>query len=111
MAFAELFLLLANWFMLVITMLLTVKAISLVKPYVEQAVVAKTMWYLYMAFGYSLIAVTIFTSWVIWFIGGVWGLGVLFMTWFILVIIYISHTKISEAAVKKTFGIKEPKKE
>ena len=62
MALTQLILLLTNWFMLVIIMLLTVRAITVVKPFVDQVVVAKTMWYLYMALGYSLISVTIFTS-------------------------------------------------
>lgn len=87
-------------------MLLTVRAIALVQPYIEKAVVAKTMFYLYMAFGYSLISVTVFTSWVIWFIGDIWGLLVLFMTWFILVIIYVSHKKVQEATIQKAFKIK-----
>ena len=91
--------------MLIIIMLLTVRAISLVQPFVDQVVVAKTMFYLYLAFGYSLISVTIFTSWVIWFIGSIWGLLVLFMTWFILVIMYVSHNKIKEATIKKAFKL------
>ncbi|MFH1391234.1 MAG: hypothetical protein ABIH20_02890 [Candidatus Diapherotrites archaeon] len=102
----QLLLLLSNWFMLIITMLLTVRAIAVVKPYVEQVVVAKTMWYLYMAFGYSLISVTVFTSWVIWTFQDVWGLLVLFMSWFILVIIFIGHRKIKESTVRKSFNIK-----
>ncbi|MEK6958129.1 MAG: hypothetical protein AABW99_04100 [archaeon] len=106
MAFVELVMLLANWFMLTIIMLLTVRAILVVKPFVDMVVVAKTMWYLYMAFGYSLISVTIFTSWVIWFIGGVWGLATLFMTWFILVIIFISHKRIKEETLRKNFNLK-----
>ncbi|HZX34436.1 MAG TPA: hypothetical protein VFF09_03585 [archaeon] len=99
-------LLLSNWFMLIAILFLTVRAVMLVKPLVEQTAVAKTMWYLYTAFGYSLIALTLFTSWVIWFIGGLWGLLVLFMTWFILVMIFIGHRGISEAALRKTFNIK-----
>jgi len=102
----QLLLLLSNWFMLIITMLLTVRAISAVKPFVDKVIVAKTMWYLYMAFGYSLISVTIFTSWVIWFIGGIWGLFILFMSWFILVIIFIAHRKISASALRKSFNVK-----
>ncbi|HZX20117.1 MAG TPA: hypothetical protein VFF13_03830 [archaeon] len=102
---STLLLLLSNWFMLIIIMLLTVRAISLVQPFVDQVVVAKTMFYLYLAFGYSLISVTIFTSWVIWFIGSIWGLLVLFMTWFILVIMYVSHNKIKEATIKKAFKL------
>ena len=101
----DLLLLLSNWFMLVIIMLLTVRAISKVQPYVKQAIVAQTMFYLYLAFGYSLISVSIFTSWVIWFIGGIWGLFVLFMTWFILVIIFLSHRKIKEHTLKKAFNL------
>ncbi len=102
----NLILLLSNWFMLVIIMLLTVRAISIVQPFIGQAIVARTMFYLYMAFGYSLIAVTVFTSWVIWFIGGIWGLMVLFMTWFILVIMFVSHKKIGDGTVKKAFNLK-----
>jgi len=106
MALTQLLLLLTNWFMLIIIMLLTVRAISIVQPYIEKTVVAKTMFYLYMAFGYSLISVTVFTSWVIWFIGDIWGLFVLFMTWFILVIIFVSHKKIKEATLQKAFNLK-----
>ena len=104
-ALVRLLLLLTNWFMLIIIMLLTVRAIAIVQPYIKQAIVAKTMFYLYLAFGYSLISVTVFTSWVIWTIGGIWGLLVLFMTWFILVIIYVSHKKIKEATIKKAFSM------
>ncbi len=102
-ALVQLLLLLSNWFMLIIIMLLTVRAIAIVQPYINQAIVAKTMFYLYLAFGYSLISVTVFTSWVIWTMGGIWGLLVLFMTWFILVIIFVSHKKIKEATIKKAF--------
>jgi len=93
--------------MLVIIMLLTVRAIATVQPYVKKAVVAKTMFYLYLAFGYSLISVSVFTSWVIWFIGDLWGLLTLFMTWFILVIIFVAHKKIGSVTIKKAFTLKE----
>ena len=105
MNITNLLLLLSNWFMLVIIMLLTVRAISKVQPYVKQAIVAQTMFYLYLAFGYSLISVSVFTSWVIWFVGGIWGMFVLFMTWFILVIIFIAHRKIKESTLKKAFNL------
>jgi len=106
MGLVELVMLLANWFMLSIIMLLTVKAIMGVKPFIEKVIVAKTMWYLYMAFGYSLISVAILTSWIIWFVGEIWGMFVLFMTWFILVIIFLAHKRVKEATLRKAFTLK-----
>ncbi|PIN85747.1 MAG: hypothetical protein COV47_00425 [Candidatus Diapherotrites archaeon CG11_big_fil_rev_8_21_14_0_20_37_9] len=102
-----LILLATNWLMLVLILYLTIKAINSVKPFIEKVEVAKTMWYLYIAFGYSLIAVTLFTSWVIWTVGGIWGLIVLFMTWFILVILYTGHKSVNYRTLKRSFNLNE----
>ena len=95
--FTELVMLLFDWFMLAVIMLLSIRSIMNISPFVKKTLVGQTVWYLLIAFGYSLICVTIFTSWVIWFIGGFWALIILFLTWFILVYIFFTYKKISEA--------------
>jgi hypothetical protein len=92
--FPELVMLLFDWFMLFTIMVLSIKNILTIMPAIKKTVAAKVIWYLLTAFGYSLICVTIFTSWVIWFIGGLWGLITLFLTWFILIYIFLSYRKI-----------------
>jgi len=94
--FEELVMLLFDWFMLAIIMLLSIRSIMDISPYVKKTVVGQTLWYMLIAFGYSLICVTVFTSWVIWFVGGFWALIVLFLTWFILVFIFFAYRRISE---------------
>ena len=94
--FAELVLLLFDWFMLVIIMLLTIRSITAIIPVIKKTPAATTIWYLFVAFGYSLICVTAFTSWVIWFIGGLWGLVTLFLTWFILIYIFLTYKKLGD---------------
>ena len=97
----RLVMLLFDWFMLVIIMLLSIRAIMIIMPFTRKTIVGSTIWYLLVAFGYSLICVTVFTSWVIWFIGGFWALIVLFLTWFILVYIFLTYKKLTEAIVEK----------
>ena len=103
--FQELVMLLFDWFMLAIIMLLSIRSIMDISPYVKKTVVGQTLWYMLIAFGYSLICVTIFTSWVIWFVGGFWALIVMFLTWFILVFIFFAYRRISEIIYSK--GIME----
>lgn len=101
MALAELIMLIFDWFMLSIIMLLSIKSISVTIPFVKKTVVAQTLWYLFIALGYSLICVTIFTSWVIWFIGGFWAMVTLFLTWFILFFVFLSYQKLVEVVSSK----------
>ena len=103
---AQLVLLLANWFLLIIIMLLTLKSIAKVQPFVEKIVIARTLWYLYVAIGYSLISVTIFTSYVIWYFGEAWGFLVFLMTWMLMITIYVAHKKIDDASIKTGFKLK-----
>ena len=94
--FIELIMLLFDWFMLFTIMMLSIKNILTIMPQIRKTPSATITWYLLIAFGYSLICVTIFTSWVIWFIGGLWGLVTLFLTWFILIYIFLTYQKIGE---------------
>ncbi len=93
--------LLFDWFMLVVIMVLALRSIMIIMPFVKKTIVGSTIWYLLVALGYSLICVTVFTSWVIWFIGGFWALIVLFLTWFIMVYIFFTYKKLTEIIVSK----------
>lgn len=97
----RLVMLLFDWFMLIITMLLSIRSIMVIMPFIKKSIVGQTIWYLLVAFGYSLICVTVFTSWVVWFIGDFWALIVLFLTWFILVYIFFTYKKLTEVIVTK----------
>lgn len=94
--FSELLMLLFNWTMLFMIMALSAKNIIIVMPRIKETPAAAVIEYLLTAFGYSLICVTIFTSWAIWFIGGLWGIVILFLTWFILIYIFLSNKKIKQ---------------
>ncbi|MFH1256373.1 MAG: hypothetical protein V1494_03705 [Candidatus Diapherotrites archaeon] len=90
-----------DWFVLLAIIVLSIRSIIAVTPFVNDAVIAKTIWYLLLAFGYSVIAMTIFTSWVIWFVGGFWAILVLLLPWFVLFFIFFAYKKLSEDVVEK----------
>ena len=93
--FFELLMLLFNWFMFAIMMLLSIRMVIDLSPFVKKTIVGNALWYMLIAFGYALAWVAIFSSWAIWFVGGLWTVILPIITWFVMIFVFFAHGRIS----------------
>jgi len=108
--FENFVLLLLDWFLLIVILALTVKSIFKIMPYAKETSVLKTLWYLFVAFGYSLICVTLFTSYVIWFMDIALGVMVFMLTWFIFIAIFTIYNQVMNLKIEDDLKMIKRKK-